>query len=81
MTHSLCALLHYLADTAWIDSVGTSRGYRFIENPYLCSAVPEGVKHGYVETRGTGLDSLWVTLTPKGLELALESLNAMEAAS
>lgn len=81
MTHSLCALLHYLADASWTDSVGEYLGYRFIENPDLCSVVPEAVKHGYVETRGTGFDSLWVKLTSKGRDLALESLNAMEAVS
>jgi hypothetical protein len=76
MIHTVAALLHFAT---------TIRTYTWVRiaDPELASAIPAAVSHGWIETKGPdgSLDYFWIHLTPKGRELVLESLNAMEAVS
>lgn len=76
MSHSLCALLHWLASCPGAE-------FQQIETPSLAGSVAEAIRLGYVENPKDArvCDLLWVRLTDKGRELVLESLNAMEAVS
>jgi hypothetical protein len=76
VNHNLCSLLHWLA--------GFPAGeYRRVSTLEHCDAIPTALSNGLVECPDATnpLDRYHLRLTPKGLELTLESLNAMEAVS